>query len=169
MLLDLPLTRPAPAPWAGPGAWLARLSAWRRGARARQALAPRLARRDAATGLAERRVATLWLHAAAGIAARRGEQLGLAVVRTRTAPPAEVAAAIADALPVGGMAARWEAGAYLVAATGVDGATLRLALRGALARAGLTAEVGFATGSEPDALIAAAERGDPPQPALGAA
>lgn len=161
MLLDLPLQRTsAPAAWTVPTTWLARLSSWRRASRARQAAASRLSRTDAATGLVERRVATLWLHASAGTAARRGEKLAIAVVRADQAPPAEVAQAIAKALPVGGMGARWERGAYLVAAPGAEGATLWLALRGELARAGIVAEVGWASGTDPDAMIARATEGD---------
>lgn len=152
MMLDLPLTRPVRAPFGAP-AWLTRLQDGRRARTARREAAGRLARRDLATGLVEQRVATLWLHAAAGMAARRGERLAIAIVKAPGVAPQAVAKAIAQALPVGGMGARWTGDAFLVAAPGKEGVATWLALRAALDEAGLDAQIGWTTGTDPDAML----------------
>lgn len=153
MLLDLPLARHtyAPAPFAGFGALVARAQAALRGSRTRRRLAGQLASRDAATGLAERRPATLWLHAMAGIADRQGETLAIALVKADAAPAA-VAEVLRAAAGPQGLASRWDDGTYLLSAPG-DPHRLHARLAYAAAHAGMTLEAGIVAGTSPDLLL----------------
>jgi hypothetical protein len=154
MLLNLPVARQHPVA-EGLGAIVTRAQALLRGSRARRRLAGQLVRRDAATGLAERRPATLWLHAMAGIADRQGDQLAVALIKADAAP-ADVAEVLRAAAGPAGMASRWDdSGTYLLSAPG-DPHRLHARLAYAAAHAGMQLEAGIAAGTAPDLLLARA-------------
>lgn len=126
-----------------------------------------LARRDPATGLVDRKVATLWLHAAVGLALRGERPMALAVLTVEGDPAQARRAArrLMALAPAGDMLAALGDVTFVLGMHGLDEATARLRLGdmlAALAAEGIPLRGGVAMpgrdGQDVRPLLAAAER-----------